>query len=381
MIPFARILSFNNVLVGPEKIASMVASDTAFFILTDTGKLYGSGGNSNSQIGIGGAGAYYGIYSQISTDVHSVFALQSTTVIVKTDGTVWYKGRPTPFLPGNYTNTSSWVEITTLVKAVVADTLNMKVYGSNSNVFVLSGTTLYSMGETGFGSSGSQYDYPYFQQIRTDVKDVYVVPSAYCTFAVLTNNTLVGCGRNGNSELGTGNTTRYNAFTPIPLSNIGIKSFSSCNASSVMIRSDNTMYIWGNRQFGQLGDGYSDSASSIHSYPVLMTTAPFPASSVLDYGNTYVGANAFRLLRVGNELYGTGLGNVGQLSLDTLVNVSAFTKATLPDGILLDNFKMIRMNNVLFLYNEDTIYASGNSLFIVNAPTPSYPLKNMNLPT
>jgi len=84
------------------------------------------------------------------------------------------------------------------------------------------------------------------------------------TVAIREDNTLWAWGWNGRGELGDGSTT--NRSTPVQLSaadgpdNIPYKDYKWKTVSAgewhtVAIREDNTLWVWGDNEFGQLGDG------------------------------------------------------------------------------------------------------------------------------
>jgi len=76
------------------------------------------------------------------------------------------------------------------------------------------------------------------------------------SLAVKSDGTVWAWGQNGSGQLGDGTTTPYSRSTPLPVSNLtGVVSVAAGYAHSLAVKSDGTLWAWGRNVYGQLGDG------------------------------------------------------------------------------------------------------------------------------
>jgi len=115
-------------------------------------------------------------------------------------------------------------------------------------------------------------------------------------------------GLNGNGQLGNGTVTRYGGLsTPVQASNLSnIVSVRAGDQHSVALRSDGTIWAWGNDGWGQLGNGRYASSSTPIQVPGLATVSAIAVGSLHNLA-----------LKSDGTVWGWGFNYFGQVSLGT----------------------------------------------------------------
>jgi len=108
------------------------------------------------------------------------------------------------------------------------------------------------------------------------------------SLALRSDGTVWAWGDNISGELGDGTTTQHHNPEQVPgLS--GITQISAGNSSSFAVRSDGTLFAWGNNNAGQLGDGSTASRSTPEQVTGL--TGVVQVAAGLDHTLAITGAN------------------------------------------------------------------------------------------
>ncbi len=164
------------------------------------------------------------------------------------------------------------------------------------------------------------------------------------------DGTLWGWGQNSNKlGLGLGNLADQNLPIQIGTAN-DWATVSAGNVHSLAVKTNGTLWTWGNGQFGQLGNGLFSSATA----------------NVIQIGTandwlTVSAGNRFSLaIKTTGTLWSWGLNNVGQLGLNNLVNQN------LPVQVgTANNWLKIDAGNQhsLAIDNTGFIYAWGDNTF------------------
>jgi alpha-tubulin suppressor-like RCC1 family protein len=173
--------------------------------------IYGWGLNDNGQLGVGNASSRS---SPVQIGALTNWSIASggwwsSTMAIKTDGTLWGWGRN----------------------------------GS---------------GELGLGNTVSRSS-PV--QVGTDTDWSKIKCGVFCAFAIKTNGTLWAWGANSSGQLGTGNTV--NVSSPVQVGTDTIWSdIASGNSYTLGLKTDNTIWFWGFKTGGYSGDGIPLTSSS-----------------------------------------------------------------------------------------------------------------------
>ena len=196
------------------------------FILKNDDTLWGCGRNDYGQLGLGDTNSRT-TFTQITTNVDnikSVYCGENHTFILKNDGTLWGCGlnNDGQLGLGDNTNRNTFTQVTTN-----ADNIK-EIYCGGDYTFILEnngtlwGCGLNDHGQLGLGNTTNRKT---FTQATANIDDIKEIYCCYQHALILKNDgTLLGCGNNGNNQLGLGDTTNRTTFTQITTNTDNIKS-------------------------------------------------------------------------------------------------------------------------------------------------------------
>jgi alpha-tubulin suppressor-like RCC1 family protein/pimeloyl-ACP methyl ester carboxylesterase len=187
------------------------------------------------------------------TGVVSVAAGIDHTVALKSDGTVWAWGHNGFGVlgDGSMTDRLTPVQVSGLTGAVSVATGFYKY-----TVAVKSDGTVWAWGFNGAGQlgDGSTTDRPTPVQVSGLASVVSVAAGIDHTVAVKSDGTVWAWGGNAVGQVGDGSTT--NRLTPVQVPGLtGVVSAAAGSYHTVAVKSDGTVWAWGYNRFGQLGNG------------------------------------------------------------------------------------------------------------------------------
>lgn len=226
------------------------------FALRTDGSLWSWGYNGNGQLGLGNITDYSSpkqvgsLTNWASLSPYSYFNFGA----VKSDGTLWMWGWNDYGMLGldNRTSYSSPKQVGSLTNWLSVSC------GTYTTAAIKTDGTLWtwgrgiSFGALGLGNTAS-YSSP--KQVGSLTNWSYVAwPDLYSCVALKTDGTLWAWGNNGSGQLGLGNTTNYSSPKQIgALTNW--YSIAAVNGGVIAIKSDGTLWSWGKSGVGQLGLG------------------------------------------------------------------------------------------------------------------------------
>jgi alpha-tubulin suppressor-like RCC1 family protein len=230
------------------------------------GKLWTWGAGGGGALGLGNATTYYSPkqVGALTTWV-SFFAGEDTAAAIKTDGTLWTWGR---------------------------NTYGQLGLGTSSNASTFSPTQV-----------GTLTDW---SKIATNGT---LTPH---TGAIKTDGTMWAWGRGSNGQLGLGNTTNRSSPVQVGALTNWSKISKSILGASAAIKTDGTLWTWGENIHGQLGLGNTTDRSS----PVQVGALTNWADVV--FGNTHTAA-----IKTDGTLWTWGTNFFGQLGLGNTTSYSS----------------------------------------------------------
>lgn len=215
------------------------------------GTLWGWGSNGEGKLGNGtGLPSYVPIQIGTDTNWKQVSTAAHHTTAIKTDGTLWGWGllaavanSPTPVQIGT---DNDW-------KTISSDyglhTLALK---NDGRLYVFGGIWEINCGTLGLGPSITSATMP--TQIGTDSDWEVISASARSSFGIKTNGTLWGWGQNSVGNLGDG--TQIDRFVPTQISTDNDWQTVSVGLLHVVaLKTNGDLYTWGDNMQGQLGSG------------------------------------------------------------------------------------------------------------------------------
>jgi alpha-tubulin suppressor-like RCC1 family protein len=264
-------------------------SDWRHAIKTD-GTLWAWGhANANGQLGLGNTDTVtYSSPVQVGalTNWSKIAHGADYTMAVKTDGTLWAWGNGSNgrLGDGGITSRSSPVQIGTLTN------WSEVTCGYSHTVAVKTDGTLWVWGAGANGRLGLSSTVTYSSPVQVGALTNWSKVSAYgsYTMSVKTNGTLWAWGVNNSyGQLGDGTTT--NRSSPVQIGTLTNWStvYTGANSTTIAIKTNGTMWAWGNNNNGQLGDGSTTSRSSPVQIGTLTNWSNVSISKDAAFGGSY----------------------------------------------------------------------------------------------
>lgn len=220
--------------------------------VTKTGELYAWGVNSSAQLGLGSSSGNVNTPTRVGQDSDWTIASIGTyhSLGIKNDGTLWSWGTQWEGTLGNGLATGT---INTPTQVGVANNWRMVYTSTDHSYAIKTDGTLWSWGNNS-DFAGGRSTSPATTLVPTQVGtennwDALAVTNDH-VLALKTDNTLWSWGNNNNGELGIGNFT--NTFTPTKIPGTW-KAVSGADNHCVATKTDGTLWTWGQNTLNRLG--------------------------------------------------------------------------------------------------------------------------------
>jgi alpha-tubulin suppressor-like RCC1 family protein len=237
--------------------------------------------------------------------------------------------------------TSSWSQVAALGGTTFGITADNRLFswGDDSN------------GVLGLNTVGINYSSPVqvgtsswsFIKLSAGDRSVHVL-------AIKINGTLWAWGSNSSGQLGDGTLISKSSPVQVGTANDWVYSFAG-NFSSFAIKSSGLLYAWGSNGDGSLGDGTTINRSS----PVQIGTSSWTAVASGDHSNApTIGRPVTVAIKSNNTLYAWGNNDIGQLGLNDKIHRSSPVQVGTSSWSMVDtkhsNTKAITVDGKLFTF-------------------------------
>ena len=261
---------------------------------------------------------------------------------IKTDGTLWAWGYNDTGVLGTGNATAYYSPVTTAGGGTNWCRISLFLHWGGTAI--KTDGTLWMWGWNNYGQLGTGNTTWYNSPVTTaggGTNWCYSSGGYYHASAIKTNGTLWAWGTNGDGRLGTGNTTSYSS--PVTTAGGGTNwcQVAGGCAHTLAIKTDGTLWAWGDNTYGQLGTGNT----SFYSSPVttvgggtnwyIINSGVFFSTAIKTDGTLWVwGANSYGQLGTGNTSFysspvTTVAGGTNWCNIDTGYNFTAAITSTL----------------------------------------------------
>ena len=261
------VTTCNNAAPNSTQISSPVTAIAAAarisFAITDDGSLWAWGSNINGQLGAG-ATTNSVLPVKIGTGFQTVSAGYGHTLALKTDGTLWAWGDNSFGQLGDGTTTTRTVPV-----QIGSDTYQAVSAGLNFSLAIKSDGTLWAWGDNSFEQLGLGDNSPTYSTVPVQIgSDAYQAVSAGTghSLALKSDGSLWAWGDNNHGELGdgcsvdttSGQTVCTNKNVPEAIdSGSSYAAIASGYFYSLAIKTDGSLWAWGDNAQADLGTGDS----------------------------------------------------------------------------------------------------------------------------
>lgn len=272
------------------------------------GTLWAWGDNGSGQLGLGNL-TTYSSPKQVGalTNWSSVSVGNSSTIAIKTNGTLWSWGQGNGGQLG-LNNSNSYSSPKQIGSLTTWATVSQSAANYGHVLATKTDGTLWAWGGNLLGQLGvnnvTYYSSP--KQIGALTTWLKVSAGNYFSLAVKTDGTLWSWGRNNSGQLGIGNTTNYSSPVQVgALTNWSLSAGSAGFAFCSVVKTDGTLWNWGQGNVGELGFG---NYTLVNDSPKQLGSATNWSQSVAKYGNSL-------FLNLSGQLFACGYSNAGALGL------------------------------------------------------------------
>ena len=316
-----------------NSVKAVMGCETHNVALKSDGTLWAWGLNSFGQLGTGntnnsstpvqtGLGATPPLTSVVKLGGRPYF-----TLAVKSDGTVWAWGMNRYGQMGNGTvNPLSGPQVTVPVlvsNSLPGEPINNPLQvtcGYQFGAALSTKGTVWTWGsgghgELGQGASSTTSYYP--AQVPGLTNIISISAGWFHILAVKSDGTVWAWGNNSNGELGDG--TPVNRFNPVQVLKVtNIVAASGGDSHSSALASDGTIWKWGLNDLGELGNGTTNAIANPFPAKILTDTFGNPFTNVVmmaarDYPNIAVKADGSVWMWGANDQGQCGVGNTNSV--------------------------------------------------------------------
>ena len=259
--------TFSPMIIDPAALfIDIAAGDQHSLVLKNDGTVWATGRNIVGQLGIGTSGDFTVTLTEMTdfnNNITAIAAGGSYSLVLKNDGTVWGTGGNTVGQLGVGTSGDFRVTLTEMtdfnndIAAIAAGSNHSLVLKSDGTVWA---TGYNSEGQLGIGTSG---DFRVTLTEMTDFNSSVTALSGGSNHSLVLKNdgTVWATGYNSSGQLGIGSTTQQLTLTAMTLNNSSITALAGSD-SSLVLKNDGTVWATGYNGSGQLARGFVNNSNT-----------------------------------------------------------------------------------------------------------------------
>lgn len=225
------------------------------FAIKSNGTLWATGSNFNGVLGIGSTTAPFTLTQVgIATNYVAVDGYAQHTLAIRSDGTLWAWGRNDTYQLGQGTTSSD--VLSPIQVGAGTDWAKIAVTGSGGSFAIKTNNTLWCWGRScssNLTGSNTITSRPSPFQIGTATNWLFVEPGNCHILALKTDNTLWAWGEYSSGQLGIPGTNGIQSQTPKQVGTTTWQSIATGRNTSFGVQTNGTLWAWGENTSGELG--------------------------------------------------------------------------------------------------------------------------------
>ncbi len=330
--------------LAPDVFGGPIAAGADHTLVVDKdGNLWAAGDDTKDQFGEGPTdSSTMTIFQTSATGIKSVAAGENHSLILTDDGTVKSAGKGDLGQLGNggITDTDTFTAIN------ITDAAKVAAYENSSFVITDLGE-LFCFGLNDYGQLGTDDTMEVTPVSVLGNRVVDVAPGLTHTLALMADGSVMAAGMNNFGQFGDGTTDSSYTFKVVVPSNV--KAIAAGNSFSLFLMADGSLYGVGYNGYGQLGTG-----DTIVKYALDTPIATNVAAIAAGHNHSLYVTNSGALWGMGNNAYGElGLGDFSIRLTPTTIEPSGVAGVTAGDN---NTFYTINSINSIEIKGLATVY-------------------------
>ena len=311
----------------------------------EPGFLYSFGRNNTGQLGLGDTTTRSSPVQVGLSKWSDLAAGEGFSSAIGEGGSIWAWGDNSPYgqlglgdttdrsVPVQIGALTTWLELSCGKEYVAA----LKTDG-----------TMWTWGRNSYGELGQNNTTHYSSPVQVGAVTAWLEVSAgdYHTAAIKTDGTMWAFGRGNNGQLGQNNTTNYSSPVQVGALTTWAK-VKAGGTHNIAVKTDGTLWGWGQNAYGQLGLGNTTYAYSSPVQVGALTNWAYPGKQ---------GVQASNAIKTDGTLWSWGNNASGQLGLgDTTSRSSPTQVGALTDWLDVAN----NLNSTVAVKTDGTLWTYG----------------------
>lgn len=346
-----------NSLLFPAALGQPVTKIAAGYnyslFLKSDGSLWGMGANGAGQLGDGTTNSsvtnFVVIPEQIiSSNVVAIASGTQHSLFLESDGSLWGMGYNAEGQLGDGTTINRRIPVQIVSSNVIAIAA-----GGFHSLFLETNGSLWAMGWNAHGQLGDGTTTDRHSPVQIVSSNVTVVAAGYGHSLFLkSDGSLWAMGDNNAYQLGDGTTDSGQFYTnrPEQIVSNGVIAIGGGDEHSLFLKSDGSLWAMGANEYGQLGDGTTDSGTYVTNRPELIISSNVTAIAAGAYHSLFIESDG--------SLWGMGARSVGELGDGTLPPpyYTNSPERIVPDGVVT---LAAGYAHSLFVKSDGSLWATG----------------------